>query len=261
MENTENVRAQRDAMICYRALYLIELMSGEERSFFNSNRVLKNWMGQSKAAATEQTARHAFWLLNINHFIKRENRSIVVTEHGQEFLKTPPEQRVAMLKLHLDEKDFKDFKKNPRHIGMTVELSGKGWRRINYRNLQKKSTQSGWISEFLKLCFPDKLNSASFALMRAEEPGAVHEHSKTEEIFIFTGGYGYMEIGEKKSQVPVDRKYLVVVGADTPHKVIPVFRKNKGRFLDMIVVSLPGWESENEYKIGESHPSLSGPSD
>lgn len=251
-DTQENKKRRESAIFCYEVLKFINFAIKEMKSF-RSNRALKKWLLQLRVIALKKKMRRAFWLLVINDFIYKDKikKKIVITKSGQEFLESVFDERAKILKLNLKEKDLA-FKKAPRYVGMINEISGKGWRRINYRKLQKKSTQSGWICEFLKLHFPDKLNSASFALMRADQVGAIHEHSKTEEIFIFLGGHGYMEIGEEKKQVPVNRKYLVIVEADTPHKVIPVNKKDSGQFLDMIVVSLPGWESENEYKIGES---------
>jgi hypothetical protein len=73
-----------------------------------------------------------------------------------------------------------------------------------------------------------------------------------------------MVLGEKRVSIPVNGDWVAIIEAGVPHKIVPEVAsefasKGKGRFLDAIVVSFPGWDSKNEYKIGESGARYDGP--
>lgn len=252
---------------CYLALLAFHMTAFSEKRFFKKNREFKKWLAGLNLLMNDQEivgprgAKRIFWLLSIvNGFIKRDNKRIIITEEGRKFLWADEFKRFEILK---EKKDGVDFSKRPRYKGMPVEISGDGYRLIRYKGSSQKSnrefTKAGWISEFLHLKFGEKIGSASIAYLHAEQEGERHDHSKTEEIFIFTAGAGYMELGEKNVRIPVNKDWVAIIEAGIPHRIVPQRVENKGRFLDAIVISFPGWEGKNEYKIGESRARYDGP--
>lgn len=251
---------------CYLALLAIEV-ANRNGHFFQKNKELKRWLAPQVLLRRDaeivgtRNAKRIFWLLSVaNSFIRRENGKIIITEEGKKFLWAVEFKRFEIFK---DSKDIIDSKRQPRYKGRPTEIVGDGYQLIRYKSSGKKSnrefTKAGWISEFLHLKFGEKMGSASIAYLHAEQEGERHDHSKTEEIFIFTSGSGYMELGGKKIRISVNGNWAAIIEAGISHKLVPEWTIGKGRFLDAIVISLPGWESKNEYKIGESRVKNDGP--
>lgn len=252
---------------CYLTLLALYITASSEERSLKKNREFKKWLAGLSLLRTDieivgpRDARRIFWLLSIvNGFIKRDQKKIAITEEGRRFLWADEFKRFDLFK---DCRSDIERVKRPRYKGMPTEIMGDGYRLIKYKGGHMKSkrefTKAGWISEFLNLKFGDKMSSASIAFLHAEQDGDWHEHSRTEEIFIFTAGAGSMVLGEERINVPVSGDWVAIIEAGVPHKVIPGFLKGKGRFLDAIVVSFPGWDSKNEYKIGESRARYDGP--
>lgn len=252
---------------CYLTLLAFYMTASSEKRFFKKNREFKKWLSGLMLLRNDteivgpRGAKKIFWLLSaVNGFIKREDKRIIITEEGQRFLWADEFKRFELFN---DSKDISDLPKRPRYKGMPVEIVGDGYRLIRYKGSNQKSerefTTAGWISKFLHLKFGDNMNSASIAFLHAEQDGERHDHSKTEEIFIFTAGNGYMELGEKRVRIPVNGDWVAIVEAGVSHRLVPECVENKGRFLNAIVISFPGWESRDEYKIGESRPRYDGP--
>ena len=262
-------RGKIGAEKCYLTLLALYTTASSEERSFKKNREFKKWLAGLSLLRADieivgpRDARRIFWLLSIvNGFIKRDQKRIIITEEGRRFLWADEFKRFEI---------FKDCRSDinhigyPRYKGMSTEIMGDGYRFIRYKGAHMKSkrefTKAGWISEFLNLKFGDNMSSASVAFLHAEQEGDWHEHSRTEEIFIFTSGVGCMMLGERRIEVPVSGDWVAIIEAGIPHKVIPGYLKGKGRFLDAIVVSFPGWDSKNEYKIGESRLRYDGPAE
>lgn len=249
---------------CYLALILIHESVHSKNIVIGRNRRFRRWLANQPLLVNDAknigmtAARRIFRLLSVvNGFIKRENGKIIITGGGYKFLWAEEFKKFELFK-----KKDSVVRKKPRYKKMPAEIIGDGYQLIRYKGHCMKSgrefTKAGWISEFLYLKFGEKMSSASVAFLHAERDGDWHEHSRTREIFIFTSGIGYVEMGDKKTKIPVSDDWAVIIEAGIPHKVVPGYT-NKGRFLDAVVLSFPGWESKNEYKIGERTGGYDGP--
>lgn len=244
---------------CYLALVLIEeaISNG---IIFSTNRKLKEWLVEKILLVNDEkkigikATKRIFWLLSAtNGFIARSGKRVVITEDGYRFFRADEFKRFEMFSDKF--KEFRsDIKKNLRYIkNFPAEIVGKGYRLVRCKgnNKNREFTKAGWIAEFAHFDFGNKIDSASIAFYHAECAGDWHEHSRTDEIFLFTAGNGYVEIGEEKKRVYVNSDWALIIDAGISHRVVPIWVKN-GNFLSGFVISFPGWKSKNEYKIGES---------
>lgn len=258
-----------DVEECYLALLLIHNAVCLKKIVIKSNGGLKRWLANQPLLFNDignlgiMAARRIFWLLSsVNGFIKRENKAIIVSERGYKFLWADEFKRLDIFKTSREKSV--DNRYQLRYRKAVTTIIGKGYRLIKYRGSHigssRKYTKAGWIHEFLRTAFDEKtkLNSNSFAFMRAEQEGDWHEHSRTTEIFIFIAGRGHFEIGAGKDiiNVPINDNWVLIIEPGVPHKIVPAIISGAGdrqkRLLCAIVHAYPGWESENEYKIGEA---------
>ena len=262
-----------EAMRCYAVMVFIAHISANRIS--KNNRRFKRWLAgecflPEKKKIGKKAAKRIFWLHSVvNRFIGREKRKTVITEGGYKFIresvffrfKTALESSSHSLKrpryIGYNKGDARErslpavkmFRKVEIPIGI-IEHKGNGYKAIKYSLLPKKSNQAGFITEILKLSLESGCASVSFATVDAWMKGERHDNSKTQEIFIFHGGNGYMEIGDDK--VLVKDGYLVIVDAGVSHRLIPEIVPCEGQFLKGLVVSFPGFDGPADYVIGKS---------
>ena len=263
---------------CYLALLAIHEESYSKMRIFKKNSDLKRWLADRPLLTNDtknigmKATRRIFWLLSaVNGFIKRENKKIIISEWGYKFLWADEFKKPEIFKESREANI--DGYGQPRYRKAVIKIIGKGYRLGKYKGKRTgychKYTKAGWIYEFLHTVFDEerKLNSNSFAFMRAEQEGDWHEHSRTTEIFIFTSGRGHFEIGVDGDiiKVPVNDDWALIVEAGVPHKIVPAIMSSVGgyykRYLTAIVYAYPGWESEYEYRIGESKVRYDGPAE
>lgn len=282
----EKIKEEIGAVKCYLALLAFHEAVCGNKKVFKKNRQFKRWLASSMLLKNDtkvvgpRDSKRIFWLLSIvNGFIKRDGKVIVITKSGIDFLWADEFKRFEIFK---NIKEDQSFLKRPRYKGMSsarkvsesvniktlrevvlldgqIEHVGKGYKLIKYSHLSKKSNQAGFIRLILKLALSDDCNSVSFAEIDAWLKGELHEHSKTQEVFFFVGGRGYMEIGDDK--VPVKKGWLVIIDAGIPHRIVPEIVPFEGQQLYGLVASFPGWDGPDDYVIGKSKAINDGPSD
>lgn len=258
---------------CYLALLAIHDERSSKRRIFKKNRDLKRWLAGRPLLVNDtknigmEAARRIFWLLSVvNGFIERENKKIIISEWGYKFLWADEFKKPDIFKeswrANIDGYGQPRYRKAAIRKA-AIKIIGKGYQLVKYKGKYTghchKHTKAGWIYEFLHTVFDEerKLNSNSFAFMRAGQEGDWHEHSRTTEIFIFTSGRGHFEIGVDGNiiNVPVNDNWALIIEAGVSHKIVPE------KSLTAIVYAYPGWESENEYRIGESRVRYDGPTE